>query len=139
MLILLRMASLILALVLMLSLLLAVVVMVRNAVEGRLSRRKKKGKEGELPSDAGVRDLIIENRIEEAIDLYQRFTGVDEFTARKAIEDMEREMRLSTFREDVRNILKKQGKAAAIEAYQTGTGSDLAEALAYVEKIERAK
>jgi len=138
MLILLRYASLILALILMLSLLLAVVLVVRNTIEGRLSSKKKKGKEGKLPSDAGVRELILDNEIEEATDLYQRFTGVDEFSARRAIEDMEREIRLSTFRQDMEDILKKQGKAAAIEAYQAGTGSNLEEALAYVEEIERA-
>ena len=62
------------------------------------------------------------------------------FTARKAIEDMEREIRLSTFPAGCKQTFsRKQGKAAAIEAYQAGTGSDLAEALAYVEEIERAK
>lgn len=139
MLILLRYASLILALVLMLSLLLAIVIMVRNAIEKRLPGKKKKGKEGNLPSDAGVRELILENKIEEAIDLYQRFTGMDEFTARKAIEDMEREIRLSTFDADLKTILKEHGKAAAIQAYQAGTGSELEEALNYVEEIVRAK
>ena len=53
-------------------------------------------------------------------------------------EDMEREIRLSTFDKDLNFILAEHGKAAAIEAYQAGTGSDLAEALAYVENLEKA-
>ena len=92
-----------------------------------------------MPSDAGVRELIVENKMEEAIDLYQRFTGVDEYTAGKAIEDMEREIRLSTFDNDLKYILKEHGKAAAIQAYQAGTGSELEEALNYIEEIEKVK
>lgn len=139
MLILLRYASLILALLLMLSLIFALSVIVKNTIEGRFQGKQTKAKEGKLPSDAGVRDLIMQDRIQDAIDLYQRFTGVDQFTARKAVEDMQREVRLSVFNDDLHDILKEHGKAAAIEAYQAGTGSDLAEALAYVEEMERAK
>jgi hypothetical protein len=112
--------------------------MFKNAMEGRLNPKQKKSKFGNLPSDAGVRDLLIANKIEEAIDLYQRFTGVDKFTAQRAIEDIEREIRLSTFQHNIEEIFKTQGKAAAIEAYQVSTGSNLSEALAYVEEIERS-
>jgi|GEM_PF-4540478 len=140
MLVLLRLASLVLAFLLMLSLIFAMTVLIKSAIQKRFpGKKEKKAKEGNLPSDAGIRDLLVQNRISEAIDLYQRFTGVDEFTARKAIEDMEREVRLSVFNQDLRDILKDHGKAAAIEAYQAGTGSDLAEALAYVEEMEKAK
>ena len=139
MLIMLRFASIILALVLLLSIIIAFGVIARNYIQGRFGKRKrKKSKIGDLPSDAGIRDLILASKIDEAIDLYQRFTGVDKFTARDAVEDMEREIRLSTFDKDLNYILGEHGKAAAIEAYQAGTGSDLAEALAYVENLEKA-
>ena len=139
MLIMLRYASLILAIILLLSMLIAFSIVTKNYLEGRFRSKQKKGKMGNLPSDAGVRELILASRIDEAIDLYKRFTGVDEFTARQAIEDMEREVRLSTFNQDLVYILNEHGKAAAISAYQAGTGSDLEEALTYVEELEEAK
>lgn len=138
MLILLRFASVILALLLLLSIIISFGIIAKNYIEGRFRGKKKKSKIGDLPSDAGVRDLILANKTAEAIDLYQRFTGVDEFTARQVIEDIAREVRLSSFDNDLNNILSVQGKAAAIEAYQAGTGADLEEALAYVEKLEKA-
>ncbi len=139
MLIILRYANFILAIILLLSILIAFSLVIRSYFQGRYKGKQKKSKIGNLPSDAGVRELILASRIDEAISLYQRFTGVDKFTARKAIEDMEREVRLSTFDEDLVYILNEHGKAAAISAYQAGTGSDLEEALAYVEDLERAK
>lgn len=139
MLIMLRYASLILAIILLLSMLLAFSIVIKSYFDRRFRGKQKKGKMGNLPSDAGVRELILASKIDEAIDLYKRFTGVDEFTARQAIEDMEREVRLSTFNQDLMYILNEHGKAAAISAYQAGTGSDLEEALTYVEELEEAK
>lgn len=40
---------------------------------------------------AGVRDLIDEGRIEEAVRVYADFMGVDEYTARDAVERMRKE------------------------------------------------
>jgi len=40
---------------------------------------------------AGVRDLIAEGRLEEAVRVYADFMGVDEYTARDAVEQMRRE------------------------------------------------
>ncbi len=40
---------------------------------------------------AGVRDLIAEGRTEQAVRVYAEFMGVDEFTARAAVERMEGE------------------------------------------------
>ena len=98
-----------------------------------------KSKEAKL-QDAGIRDLVIEGRIGEAVEIYQRFTGIDEIAARKYVTDMEREIRLSdeTY-QAVSHLLKTEGKAAAIEAYQEQTGAVLADALAYVEAIEKGK
>jgi ribosomal protein L7/L12 len=99
---------------------------------------KVKSKEAALPSDAGVRDIILEGRKNEAIDLYRQFTGVDEFTARQAVDEIERELRLSDSQHDyIQKILEADGKAAAIEAHQKETGANLAEALEFVEAIEK--
>lgn len=43
--------------------------------------------------DAGVRDLIQDGRLDEAVEVYQRFAGVDEYTARDAVAELERQLR----------------------------------------------
>jgi hypothetical protein len=45
-----------------------------------------KRKAGKITTVAGVQELIDKERIDEAVDLYKAFTGVDEYTAREAIE-----------------------------------------------------
>lgn len=49
------------------------------------AERKKRSPVNDL-SDGGVRDLIEEGRIEEAVEVYRTFTGMDEFSARAAVE-----------------------------------------------------
>jgi hypothetical protein len=101
---------------------------------------KNKQKQAELPLDAGLRDLIQEGRIQEAIELYRRFTGIDEMAAQNYVRNMAREIRLSDESyQTVKHLLKTEGKAAAIEAYQSQTGVALADALEYVETIERGE
>lgn len=39
----------------------------------------------------GLRDLLDEGRDDEAIEVYRKFAGVDEFTARAAVERLKRE------------------------------------------------
>jgi hypothetical protein len=57
---------------------------------------KKRDTEAALPlSDAGVRDLLKEGKFEEAVNAYKTFAGVDYFTARNAVEDIQRRMSLS--------------------------------------------
>lgn len=51
---------------------------------------KKKAPRPELDDAPGVRDLLDEGRDDEAIDLYRRFAGVDEYTARAAVERIKR-------------------------------------------------
>lgn len=61
----------------------------------------EKGKSAKLSNTggAGVQDLIAEGRVDEAISVYAAFMGVDQFTAREAVEAMidhaNRENRLS--------------------------------------------
>jgi hypothetical protein len=100
----------------------------------RIGHNKTKHKMGELPSDAGIRDMLFEGRIDDAIEAYRQFTGVDEFTAKQAIDDMQRELHLTDeIQQEVKRLMKAGNKAGAIEAYQTATGATLAEALEYVE------
>jgi hypothetical protein len=42
--------------------------------------------------NAGVRDLLEEGREEEAVEVYQKFAGVDEYTARDAVARLKDEM-----------------------------------------------
>jgi hypothetical protein len=124
----------IMLLLLLSGLLLSIIVAIAYSLWRRIEQGKLKRKAGELPSDAGIRDLLLEERVAEAVETYRKFTGVDEFTAKKVIEDMQREMRLDdTVRASVQDLLDVGDKAGAIETYQAATGASLAEALAYVE------
>jgi ribosomal protein L7/L12 len=127
-------AFLIIALVLS-GVLFALIAMLRAYIQP-----KSKQKQAELPMDAGLRDLIQEGRIQEATELYRRFTGIDEMAAQNYVRNMAREIRLSDESyQTVKHLLKTEGKAAAIEAYQSQTGVALADALEYVETIERGE
>ena len=55
---------------------------------------KKKRALPPVDTAAGVRDLLDEGRKDEAVELYARFAGVDQYTARDAVDEIEREMRL---------------------------------------------
>ena len=52
---------------------------------------KKKRPVNDLSAD-GVRDLIEEGKLDEAVDLYRRFAGVDQYTAQDAVEKLRKEM-----------------------------------------------
>jgi hypothetical protein len=58
---------------------------------GDASAEKPKTVRRELEAD-GVRDLVAEERIDEAVDLYRKFAGVDEYTARDAVERIKQEI-----------------------------------------------
>ena len=97
--------------------------------------KKKKPNIKQPSQDAGIRELITKGDYDEAVTIYQKFTGVDAFSAKKAVDQIAREIRLSDgTKHKVEKLLKKD-KAAAIEAYQKATGADLAEALDYVESL----
>lgn len=90
-------------------------------------------------SDAGVRDLLAQGRDEEALQIYQRFTGVDLFTAREAVTRLKREVQLGDMEKDLKRRLRLGDKAGAIELYQKTTGATLAEALSVIEALEQKK
>ena len=45
--------------------------------------------------DAGIRDLIQAGRLDEAVEIYQKFAGVDAYTARDAVDEIARDIHLS--------------------------------------------
>jgi hypothetical protein len=56
------------------------------------SEDKKKTRRVDLEAAPGIRDLLEEGREDEAVDIYQKFAGVDEYTARAMVEKIKREM-----------------------------------------------
>ncbi len=58
-------------------------------------RGSKKKKAAYDAQDAGIRDLIQEGRLDEAVEIYQKFAGVDEYTARDAVDEIARDLHLS--------------------------------------------
>ena len=106
---------------------------------------KKKRSAAESFSDAGIRDLLREDRFDEAVELYAKFAGVDEYTAREAVEDIAREARLESDDEVQRldvdmfailDLLRAGKKIEAIKRYQQSTGVGLKEAKDAVEALE---
>ena len=57
--------------------------------DNRLKDRKRRLMDR---SDDGLRDLIIAGKIEEAVEVYQKFAGVDKFSARDAIQQLQEEL-----------------------------------------------
>lgn len=66
----------------------------RPAVVASSESDKKKRQKPSVDTAAGIRDLLNEGRKDEAIELYAKFAGVDQYTAQDAVEAIEREMRL---------------------------------------------
>ena len=114
----------------------------KDAVEYAIAHpdSAKKGRSGldVNTGGAGVRDLILEGRIAEAVTVYAAFMGVDEFTAKDAIAELERQLnaenRLSDDGMDsVRDLLESGNKIEAIKQYRLLTGLGLKEAKDAVE------
>jgi len=95
--------------------------------------------------DAGVRDLVVEGRIDEAIEVYQKFAGVDEYTAMDAIAEIEHDIRQGEdseapdIDEHVRNLVDEGKKIEAIKLYRQTTGLGLKEAKDAVEAVVRGE
>ncbi len=103
---------------------------------------KKKRASYDKP-DAGIRDLVEEGRIDEAIEVYQKFAGVDEYTAMDAVADIEHDLRqsesaeVSDIDDRVRNLALEGKKIEAIKLYCEMTGLGLKEAKDAVEGMAR--
>lgn len=92
-----------------------------------------------IHDDAGLRDLIAEGRLDDALSVYRAFTGVDQFTAEEAIKDLQREMRLGQIDADIIARWEDGDKAGAIETYQERTGASLSEALKMIDSLEKSQ
>lgn len=124
-------------LILALCLAILVIVVLVTVIINQSAAKQKNGQSG--ISDAGVRDLLAQGRDDEALQIYQRFTGVDLFTAKEAIADLKRQVILGEMEQELKRRLRLGDKAGAIEQYQHATGATLAEALSVIEAMEQKK
>ena len=93
-----------------------VFIMTMLALSQQNLAKKNKAKDGGLRiSDAGVRDLVAQGQIDEAIELYRRFTGVDLFTAKRAVADMVVGLRLGCLNHALLTVsaIRQQGLTLA--------------------------
>ncbi len=104
---------------------------------------KKRRSAPDLDMAAGVRDLLNEGRKDQAIDLYARFAGVETYSARDAVEQIERDMRFEDDAEyspadesELRDLVRQGQKIEAIQRYRELTGAGLKEAKDAVEALE---
>jgi ribosomal protein L7/L12 len=109
---------------------------------------KKRRRIPDTDSAAGVRDLLEEGRKDEAIELYAKFAGVDQYTAEDAVEQIEREMRLgddtkdaegltASDRDEIHQLLERGNKIEAIKIYRDRTGLGLKESKDVIDEMER--
>jgi len=116
---------------------------VEYAMRNPEGRKKSRSPRRIVDTDgAGVRDLIAEGRIEEAIDIYASFMGIDEYSARDAINEMRRELEVGSRLSDdnfdtVRDLVEQGKKIEAIKVYRELTGTSLKEAKDFVDDMER--
>jgi len=54
---------------------------------------KKKAPQPDLEDAPGIRDLLDEGRDDEAVETYRKFAGVDEYTARAAVDQIKQAMK----------------------------------------------
>jgi ribosomal protein L7/L12 len=123
----------------------------KDAVEAILAGdlpAKKRRMQPALEGAAGVRDLLSEGRKTEAVELYARFAGVDQYTAQDAVEQIEREMRLedappsetglsAADTVELRDLLQRGQKIQAVKLYHDKTGRGLKESKDAVEVLEK--
>lgn len=101
----------------------------------------KKGKRdiSSATEGAGIRDLLADGHVDEAIDVYAAFMGVDTFTARVAIDDIMREnhaiQNLSDDdMEDIRRFAEQGRTLTAVQLYAELTGASISDAQQFVEE-----
>jgi ribosomal protein L7/L12 len=110
-------------------------------------RQKKPKRPPTHDLTAGIRDMLMEGRTAEAVEIYRKFTGVDQYTAQDAIAEIERELRLSdeagesvlspADADTIRDLLAAGDKVEAIKRYRELTGAGLQAAKDAVDGMER--
>jgi hypothetical protein len=63
----------------------------RQQMTAKKGIKKRKSAKVVDTAMTGVRDLVAEGRIAEAVDLYKAMTGADEYTAQEAIEAIQQD------------------------------------------------
>lgn len=96
---------------------------------------------GASMSNAGIRDLLDAGKFEEAVDAYRTFTGVDTFTARNAVEELQREIDrviISAGNDtEIWQALRDGKKIEAVKLYRQIYNVGLKEAKDAVDAMER--
>jgi len=95
--------------------------------------------------NVGIRSLVQQNKLKEAIQAYRDHNQVDQLTAKEAIIAIQQSQRKASESSITRNAaggiirLVKEGKIdIAIKVYQEATGADLATAQRAIAQIQRA-
>jgi ribosomal protein L7/L12 len=91
--------------------------------------------------DAGIRDLIKAGRIDEAVEVYRKFAGVDEYTARDAVAEIEHETESKeanpVAEAHLRELILKGNKIQAVKEYRESSGLGLKEAKDAIDEMEK--
>lgn len=104
---------------------------------------KKRRAPDTTPEPAGLRDMVAEGKVEEAIDVYVKFAGVDYYTAKDAVEAIQRSLQgddsgaAENLDARVSRLMADGRKIEAIKIYREATGLGLKEAKDAVEDIDR--
>lgn len=107
-----------------------------------LSKRKSGMAGLAAEGGAGLRDLIAEDRLDEAVRVYAQFMGVDQFTAKESVarirQAMVAEGRLSDdMMRRVQRLVDDGDTAEALVEYQRLTGADLNTAEAVIDLLRQ--
>ena len=96
---------------------------------------------------AGIRDMLEEGRKDEAVEVYQKFAGVDLYTAKDAVDEIERTMRLAdqpgnpalsaADETELRDLLARGNTIGAVKLYRERTGLGLKESKDAVDTLAR--
>jgi ribosomal protein L7/L12 len=113
---------------------------------------EKKGAAPYDTQDAGVRDLIKAGKLDEAIEVYRKFAGVDEYTAKDAVWKIEQDMKYEADAESrlndeplddpsrdpyLQSLVMDGNKIEAIKEYRQRTGLGLREAKDAIDALEK--
>ena len=104
---------------------------------------KKRRHASATPEPAGLRDLVAGGSIDEAIDIYQKFAGVDYYSAKDAVGAIQSELEGGDGGETddldarVARLVADGHKIEAVKLYREATGLGLKEAKDAVDEIQR--
>lgn len=94
----------------------------------------------DVETGAGLRDLITAGRMDEAVQVYAQFMGVDQFTAQDSVERLQQVMVAEGAIGDdqmlrIQRLVDEDETAEALVEYQRLTGADLDTAEAVIDSL----